>query len=152
MNTGDSSIFKVIPESISKLTETRWSLAVGTSDMNNDGYTDIFIANDFGRDDWYLNKNGHYFERQNGKFYGEIGLDTYKGMNASVGDLDGNGKEDIYVSNVHHAMQAEGSLLWMNKTTDRAEKITFNEGAQKHNLLNTNRFGWVAAMGYLDLN
>ncbi len=152
LNTGDSTIFRVLPESKSNLTETRWSLAVGTSDMNNDGFTDIFIANDFGRDDWYLNKNGQYFERQNGKFYGEIGLDTYKGMNASVGDLDGNGKEDIYVSNVHHAMQAEGSLLWMNKTTDRAEKITFNEGAQKHNLLNTNRFGWGAAMGDLDLN
>ncbi len=152
LNTGDSSIFHVVNENVSGLLETRWSLAVGTLDMNNDGYTDLFIANDFGRDDWYLNDKGKRFVRQEGTFYGDIGLDTYKGMNASVGDLDGNGKEDMYISNVHHEMQAEGSLLWMNKTKDGSDKINFEESAQKYNLLNTNRFGWGAAIGDLDLN
>lgn len=152
LNTGDSSVYQVLDESASLLRETRWSLAVGTLDMNDDGYTDLFVANDFGRDDWYLNNKGNGFIRQEGDFYGDIGLDTYKGMNASVGDLDGNGQEDIYVSNVHHEMQAEGSLLWMNKTTKNASKIDFKESAQRHNLLNTNRFGWGAAIGDLDLN
>lgn len=73
-------------------------------------------------------------------------------MNASAGDLDGNGKEDIYISNVHHEMQAEGSLLWMNETGDGAKVVDFKERAQRYNLLNTNRFGWGAAMGDLDLN
>jgi len=152
LNTADSSAFKVVDESISGLKETRWSLAVATLDMNNDGYTDIFIANDFGKDDWYLNEHGKSLVRQQGTFFGDIGLDTYKGMNASAGDLDGNGKEDIYISNVHHEMQAEGSLLWMNETGDGAKVVDFKERAQRYNLLNTNRFGWGAAMGDLDLN
>jgi hypothetical protein len=144
--------FQIIDARDSKLTETRWSLAVGTSDMNNDGYTDIVIANDFGRDDWYINDKGRGFIRQEGSFYGDIGLDTYKGMNASVADFDGNGKEDVYISNVHHEMQAEGSLLWMNFTKDHAMEIDYSERAQRYNLLNTNRFGWGAATGDLDLN
>lgn len=68
LNTADSSAFKVVDESISGLKETRWSLAVATLDMNNDGYTDIFIANDFGKDDWYLNEHGKSLVRQQGTF------------------------------------------------------------------------------------
>lgn len=151
-NTGDSSTFKLIDSHKIGLKETRWSLAVGTLDINNDGFTDIYIANDFGRDDCYLNVGGKYFERQEGDFYGDIGLDTYKGMNVSVGDLNRNQKEDIYISNVHHAMQAEGSLLWMNQTVKGMDKANFKEQASFQNALNSNRFGWGAAMGDLNLN
>lgn len=150
VNTGGPGVFEKVSEDISGLTETRWSLAVGTMDMNGDGLTDLFIANDFGRDDWYLNRGSEHFERMQGTFYGDIGLDTYKGMNSSIGDLDGNGQEDVYISNVHHAMQAEGSLLWMNEGGNG--KFVFKEAAQRFNLLNTNRFGWGAAMGDLNLD
>lgn len=151
-NVGGSDVFSALDSKKIGLEDTRWSLAVGTLDINNDGYTDMYIANDFGRDDCYLNKEGKYFEKQVGEFYGDLGLDTYKGMNTSVGDLDRNGKEDIYVSNVHHAMQAEGSLLWMNQTPDGSGKAIFKEQASVLNALNTNRFGWGAAFGDLDLN
>ncbi len=95
------------------MTETRWSLATSTVDLNHDGWTDLYIANDFGPDDVYLNEGGKHFRRIEGKLFGEIGKDTYKGMNASVADFDRNGYLDVYVSNVHHSLQAEGSLLWM---------------------------------------
>ena len=134
------------------LTATRWSLSVGTLDLNGDGFTDLYVANDFGRDDCYLNIGGKRLERQQGNFYGDIGLDTYKGMNASAGDLDRNGKEDLYVSNVHHAMQAEGSLLWLNHTSKGAKKVALRESATRLNLLNPNRFGWGAAFADLNLD
>lgn len=152
VGTNDASRFQVLNNDILKLKETRWSLSIGTADFNNDGFTDIYIANDFGRDDCYLNKNGKTFEHQQGKYYGDLGLDTYKGMNTSIMDLDRNGKEDVYVSNVHHAMQAEGSLLWMNETPDKADKLDFKEQATVRNLLNPNRFGWGAAMADLNLD
>jgi hypothetical protein len=38
-------------------------------------------------------------------------------MNASIGDLDNNGFQDVYVWNIHGKLQAEGSLLWMNSGT-----------------------------------
>ncbi|MBX7087392.1 MAG: FG-GAP-like repeat-containing protein [Leptospirales bacterium] len=134
------------------LDETRWSLSVGTADLNRDGFTDIYIANDFGRDDCYINDGGKRFRRQQGEFFEDLGLDTYKGMNASMGDIDGNGADDVYVSNVHHPMQAEGSLLWMNYTASGAQNLSMKDRASQRGALNPHRFGWGAAMADLDLD
>jgi len=107
---------------------------------------------DFGRDDCYLNIEGKSFERQEGVFFGDIGLDTYKGMNSSFGDLDGNLKDDAYVSNVHHELQAEGSLVWLNFTEKDSRKVELKEAANSLNLLNINRFGWGAEIGDINLD
>jgi Na+-translocating ferredoxin:NAD+ oxidoreductase RnfD subunit len=128
------------------LPETRWSLAIGTADFNQDGYTDIYVANDFGADDLYYNQQGKTFTNFKGKMFGEIGKDTYKGMNATIGDFDNNQTSDVYISNVHHAYQAEGSLLWMWFKGQPKEMAT-RTGA-----LNENRFGWGGAAGDLDLD
>ena len=43
------------------------------------------------------------------------GVAPNKGMGeATTADFDGNGLPDVYVSNVHHKIQAEGGLLWLN--------------------------------------
>ena len=133
--------------------ETHWSLAVGTGDLNNDGWPDLYIANDFGPDDCYLNEQGRHFHRVAGRMFGEIGRDTYKGMNAALGDLDRNGWLDVYVSNVHAPMQAEGSLLWMlyPPANQGAEPI-FRDEATRRGALNEHRFGWGAAMGDVNLD
>lgn len=133
------------------LPETRWTLGVGTGDFNNDGWTDLYLANDFGTDDPYMNVEGKFILQQ-GEFFGDFGLDTYKGMNSSLADFDRNGKEDIYVSNVHHEMQAEGSLLWMNYTAKGSATFDFREEATSRNALNVDRFGWGAAVGDLNLD
>lgn len=132
--------------------ETRWSLSIGIGDLNGDGRPDAYVANDFGRDDCYLNRDGKRFARQQGRFYEDLGLDTYKGMNATLGDVDGDLREDVYVSNVHHALQAEGSLLWLNRTRAGDTILDMEEGATRMGALNPNRFGWGAAMADLDLD
>jgi enediyne biosynthesis protein E4 len=124
------------------LNETMWTLAIGTGDLDHDGFTDLYVANDFGPDDLYYNRRGERFESHRGKMFGSVGKDTYKGMNASLGDVDNNGWLDVYVSNVHHALQAEGSLLWMFPAIqDRATEL----GA-----LNEDRFGWGATFADFD--
>lgn len=131
---------------------TRWSLAVSTADLNADGQTDLYIANDFGPDELYLNDGGH-FRPIVGARFGEIGRDTYKGMNASVADFDKNGLMDVYVSNVHHALQSEGSLLWMTRPNpDDPFVPLFSDEATARGALNERRFGWGAATGDLDLD
>ncbi|HYW18904.1 MAG TPA: FG-GAP-like repeat-containing protein [Nodularia sp. (in: cyanobacteria)] len=129
----------------------RWTLDIGTGDLNGDGWTDLYLANDFGPDQLYINKKGEKFDLIRGKLVGKISHDTYKGMNASLGDIDNNGQLDIYVSNVHEKLQAEGSLLWMNAgNVDQIGEKAFTDAAMKHNVLNENRFGWGGAMGDLD--
>ncbi|HFD13091.1 MAG TPA: hypothetical protein ENJ32_11590 [Crenotrichaceae bacterium] len=135
------------------LHETRWTLGIGTGDFNQDGLTDLYFANDFGPDSLYINQGSLRFARISGDTIGSISRDTYKGMNASIGDLDNNGYLDIYVSNVHEKLQAEGSLLWMNQgTLEQMGSETFQDQAVARNALNEKRFGWGAALGDLDLN
>jgi Na+-translocating ferredoxin:NAD+ oxidoreductase RnfD subunit len=129
----------------------RWTLDIGTGDLDGDGWTDIYLANDFGPDQMFLNQTGKKFRPVVGRLVGQMGRDTYKGMNASLGDLDNNGYPDIYVSNVHEKLQAEGSLLWMNAGTVKSDgDRAFSDEAMRRNALNENRFGWGGAIG--DLN
>lgn len=131
--------------------ETRWSLAVATADFNQDGWIDLYVANDFGADDLYYNQQGKTFKNIKGEMFGDIGRDTYKGMNATIGDFDNNGTSDVYISNVHHAYQAEGSLLWMWFKNDKGE-LEPREMATRTNALNELRFGWGGAAGDLNLD
>ena len=129
--------------------ETHWSLSVATADLNRDGFTDLYVANDFGPDDLYLNEAGRRFRRVSGRVFGTMGRDTYKGMNATAADLDRNGWLDVYVSNVHMPLQAEGSLLWMTYPGDGATP-EFRDEATRRGALNEHRFGWGGAAGDLD--
>ncbi|HWU43120.1 MAG TPA: CRTAC1 family protein, partial [Bdellovibrio sp.] len=130
--------------------ETRWSLAVGVADFNHDGWPDIYIANDFGPDDLYYNHEGKYFENIKGTIFGSIGRDTYKGMNVSVADFDRTGDFGIYISNVHHAFQAEGSLLWMFSPGKEKFYPEIQELATAKGVLNEARFGWGASAADFD--
>jgi Na+-translocating ferredoxin:NAD+ oxidoreductase RnfD subunit len=123
--------------------ETRWSLAVGVADLNADGWPEIYVANDFGPDDLYYNDGGKRFRNIKGKLFGDIGRDTYKGMNVSVADFDQSGWLDVYVTNVHHAFQAEGSLLWTFRPGKDGVPL-IEETATKKTALNEERFGWGA--------
>jgi Na+-translocating ferredoxin:NAD+ oxidoreductase RnfD subunit len=148
-NLGDGRFDKMDIKAMG-MPETHWSLTVGTGDLNNDGWTDLYIANDFGPDDLYLNQSGKHFHRVHGRLFGSVGHDTYKGMNSSLGDIDRNGYMDVYVSNVHVPLQAEGSLLWMTYPSKDRFVPEFRDEAWKRGALNEHRFGWGAAMG--DLN
>ena len=130
--------------------ETHWTLAIGTGDLNGDGWTDLYLASDFGRDDLYLNQAGRGFRRVAGRLFGHVGMDTYKGMNSSIADFDRNGWPDVYVSNVHQELQAEGSLLWMNRGPGARGVPRLRDEATGRGALNEDRFGWGAGVG--DLN
>jgi len=140
--------FTKLDEKVLNMPETRWTMAIGTADLNQDGWTDLYMANDFGPDDLYLNKQGKSFENVKGEMFGTIGRDTYKGMNATVIDFDQNGWFDIYVSNVHHALQAEGSLLWSFKSNPKDSfHPIIEEKATYSGAINEDRFGWGAGAG-----
>ncbi len=133
------------------LKDTRWSLAAVAVDFNHDGFTDLYIANDFGPDELYLNEQGKHLRlHKGGTLFNTVSNDTYKGMNASSADFDRNGFVDVYISNVHHPLQSEGSLLWMVSGTDDPFVPNFSDEATVRGALNEKRFGWGAAAIDLD--
>lgn len=146
-NRGDGTFERMDARALG-MPETHWTISIGTGDLNGDGFTDLYLASDFGRDDLYLNEGGRRWRRVSGRLFSDVGMDTYKGMNSSIADLDGNGWLDVYVSNVHHALQSEGSLLWMNQGA-RDGVPRFKDQAAARGALNEQRFGWGAAVGDL---
>jgi hypothetical protein len=146
-NRGDGT-FERVDVARAGMPETHWTIAIGTGDMDGDGFTDLYLASDFGPDDLYLNDVGRGWRRVTGRMFGDVGRDTYKGMNSSLADLDGNGWLDVYVSNVHHALQSEGSLLWMNRGVEDG-RLRLRDEAASRGALNEQRFGWGAAIGDL---
>jgi hypothetical protein len=129
----------------------RWTTAIGFADLNGDGWPDIYASNDFGPDQLLINQRNGSFTSIRGTIVGQMGHDTYKGMNVTVADFDNDGRAGIYVSNVHEKLQAEGSLLW-TLTGDPAEAAGWTDRAMARNALNEKRFGWGAAAGDMDLD
>lgn len=136
------------------LTATRWTWALSAADLDGDGDEDLYFANDFGPDDLYVNTGSPTeprFTRVEGRFFGELGRDTYKGMNSTAFDLTGDGRLDLYVSNAHVPVVAEGSLLWVNGGIDAdTGTVRFTDEASRRGLLNEDHFGWGAGVGDLD--
>ncbi|MEM7164786.1 MAG: VCBS repeat-containing protein [Planctomycetota bacterium] len=75
----------------------RWSYAAAFADYDEDGDQDLYVANDYGDNCLYRNRGDGTFE----EVATELGvLDTGNGMGVAWGDLDNDGRLDLYVSNM----------------------------------------------------
>lgn len=85
-------------------------LGVVWGDYNDDGYSDLFVVNDFGRKTLYRNNGDGIFTdttvRSNTLAYGA-------GMSASYVDYDNDGKFDFYVTHIRseHSWYAEAPTV-----------------------------------------
>ncbi len=89
----------------------RWALACAAADLSGTGYPDLFIANDYGVSELYINDHGHFHEA--GKETG-VGFAPKSGMNVSFGDIFDQGKFSVYVSNIsEEGVLIQGNNLWV---------------------------------------
>ncbi|MVO98888.1 CRTAC1 family protein [Paenibacillus lutrae] len=139
-NNGDGTFTDVTQEL--GVGDTGWTLASGTWDVNNDGWPDIYNANDFGPDTLYLNEEGKQFKavvQPRG-----VGDDTFKGMNVDFADVFHDGNPAMYISNVSKSQYIlEGNQLWHEKDgqfVDRSEEMGINIAG----------FSWGARFADLD--
>jgi len=135
-NEGDGTFTEATAEV--GLSDTGWTMAVGHGDMDNDGWQDVYVANDYGADRVFMNRSGVFedISRQ------AIGVDTRKGMNADLADFDGDGFLDIYVTNVTEDFLHECNMLWRN-----AGDGTFLDISQEMNVCDG---GWAWGAKFFD--
>ena len=74
----------------------RFSFAASWCDFDGDGWPDLYVANDFGRNNLYRNRNGRFTDEAAHAGVEDIGA----GMSASWFDYDGDGRPDLYISNM----------------------------------------------------
>ncbi len=74
----------------------RFSYASSWDDFDNDGDQDLYVSNDFGRNNLYRNDDGKFKDVAPELDVEDIG----PGMSASWGDYNNDGRPDLYVSNM----------------------------------------------------
>jgi hypothetical protein len=106
-NNGDDTFTDVTKQAGVHNADGRAMSAVA-SDLNDDGYPDIFVANDAMANYYYENTGkGTFVEKAvlNGLAYGEYGQGV-SSMGPAVADVDGDGRLDIFIPDMGY-----GSLL-----------------------------------------
>ncbi|HEY6991984.1 MAG TPA: CRTAC1 family protein [Bryobacteraceae bacterium] len=126
----------------------RWALASVAADLRHTGYPDLFVANDYGVSELYLNEGGKRF-REAGKETG-VGYAPKSGMTASVGDILNQGQYGIFVSNIsEEGVLVQGNNLWMPKPTAAGRDPKFDNVA---NAMGVELGGWAFGAQFGDLN
>jgi hypothetical protein len=120
---GGPGLFREVPNAFDAQTTTSWTLAAGAADLDGDLLPEIYFGNDFGNDRLLFNRStpghprfepliGHKgFTTPTSKV---LGRDSFKGMGVDFGDLNGDGRLDLYVSNIAQNWALEEShFVWV---------------------------------------
>ena len=143
---------------------TRWSFAASWEDFDNDGDPDLYVANDYGRNNLYRNDGGHFVD-----VAARAGVeDISAGMAVTWGDYDRDGRMDLYVSNMfssagnritrqgrfkagtsgdtkaQYRRHARGNSLFRNRGEGRFDDVSLDAG------VTMGRWAWASR--FLDLN
>lgn len=95
-NEGQLQFSDVTQESGLGKENFRFSFAAAWEDYDNDGDSDLYIANDFGPNQLLRNDGGKFIDTS----VESLSQDWGFGMSASWGDLDRDGNMDLYVSSM----------------------------------------------------
>ncbi|CAN5864660.1 hypothetical protein BH20ACI4_BH20ACI4_35060 [soil metagenome] len=130
------------------IVSNRWALALGSADLNSDGFSDLFIANDYGVSELFLNDKGEKFIDAGEKT--GVGFAPKSGMNAAFGDVLNDGRLSIYVSNIsEEGILLQGNNLWMPKPNTTGEDLKYDNQAGNFGV---ERGGWSWGSQFGDLN
>ncbi len=121
---------------------TRWTLAAAAADFNDDGWPDLYLANDYGPEELFLNREGKRFE------LARAGLedDSKSGMAVALGDVFNRGRFDVFVTNIsERGFLFQGNNLRINllKELGRFREIATGPVADA---------GWAWGAQFGDLN
>lgn len=137
--------FEEVSEKVG-LVSSRWALAAVAADLRGTGYPDIFIANDYGVSELFINEGGRF--REVGRETG-VGYAPKSGMNASTGDVLNQGKLAIYVSNIsEEGILLQGNNLWV--PTDERNALPVYENMAR--AMGIDLGGWSFGAQFGDLN
>ena len=143
-NTGNGTFTDVSEKAGILKTNGTYSLGVLTGDFDNDGWPDIYVANDSQPSAFYKNNHDGTFTDNGitaGCAYSQDGK-PQAGMGATAADYDGDGWLDIFKTN----FSEDTSTLYHNTANAVFDDVTFSVGIGT----NTRWLGW--GCGFVDID
>jgi len=129
------------------ISSRRWALAAAAADLRGTGHPDLFIANDYGVSELYLNDGKSFHEA--GELTG-VGFAPKSGMNVAFGDIFNQGRYAVYVSNISEdGVLIQGNNLWVPKEGTSGNGIKFENLARD---MGVELGGWSFGAQFGDLN
>ena len=125
------------------LDSTRWALAVSAADMNGDGWPDLYVANDYGTEELFLNQKGERFVKAE-----KIGLEesSKSGMSVALGDILNDGTLGAFVTNISkRGYLFQGNNLRLNRLANGYGMTNVSEGQVED-------CGWAWGSQFADLD
>jgi hypothetical protein len=124
-NDGEWSFVEVSRQVGLDQNNRRFSFAAAWEDYDNDGDPDLYVSNDYGRNNLYRNDAGHFKD-----VAAEAAVeDIAAGMGVSWADYDGDGWMDLYVSNMFSS--AGGRVTYQRQFRPDLDSAT-REAYQRH--------------------
>ncbi len=103
----------------------RFSFAAAWEDFDNDGDLDLYVANDYGRNNLFRNDDGQFTDVAD-----ELGVeDISAGMSVTWGDYNRDGMMDLYVSNMWSS--AGNRIAYQRQFQESADDATLQQ-YQRH--------------------
>src|SRR4051794_11838653 len=143
-NRGDGTFEDVSDRSGITRASGTYGLGVSTLDFDDDGWVDLYVANDSNPSALYRNNHDGTFTDNgviSGCAYSQDGK-PQAGMGVAVGDFDRNGTMDVFKTN----FAGDTSTLYSNLGDGHCEDRTFAAGIG----MNTRWLGW--GTGFVDFD
>jgi hypothetical protein len=144
-NLGDGR-FEEVAEKLG-INSRRWALAAVAADLRGTGRPDLFIANDYGVSELFLNEGTRF--REAGQETG-VGFAPKSGMNAALGDILNQGRYAVYVSNISEdGILIQGNNLWVPREGANVKGLKYDNLARAFGV---ELGGWSFGAQFGDLN
>jgi enediyne biosynthesis protein E4 len=147
-NDGDGTFTDMTEKAGITKTFGTYGLGVVVADLDNDGWPDIYVANDSAPAALYLNNQNGTFKDigvEAGAAYSSDGK-PQAGMGIGIGDYDGDGLLDLFKTN----FSGDASTLYRNRGVQSGlltfDDVTFTSGIG----INTRWLGW--GCGFVDFD
>jgi hypothetical protein len=120
-------------------------MGIGLADFNDDGWMDVFVANDTVRNFLYVNQGGGVFKEQGllyGVAYNDSGA-TVSAMGCDVKDYDNDGWVDVFYNNLM-------GQIWALFRNVKGRSFRYVSPSTAIAQLSESRSGW--SNGFIDYN
>jgi hypothetical protein len=157
-----TALFRQVPDAFDPQTTLSWTLAVGAADLDGDLLPEIYFGNDFGNDRLLYNRSTPGHPRFSALIGHKglttptskvLGRDSFKGMGIDFVDMNGDGRLDMYVSNIAQNWALEEShFVWVaNGGRERMmEGVAPFEDESEDLGLSRSGWGWDARFADFD--